>query len=167
MDKNKVKFVTLEELKNIDPSLINFMTFTDGTVAMVDSDKEDDESEEKDNNKNEMNQDEKEPDIQNDPNMYLNFESESENYEQNNNKVNNNYINNYNNNKKENNINNNYRINRNLYNANNQRLISNNKMYNQQNASFKYISCKNDNYKGFKYNNSNCPFCTKEKYKKK
>ena len=122
MDKNKVKFVTLEEIKNIEPSLIKFMTFIDGTVAMVDSDKEDEESEEKDNDKNEMNKDnmnqeEKEPDIQNDPNMYLNFESESETNIQNNNKINNNNMNNSNN-KKENNINNNYRINQNLYNAN-------------------------------------------------
>ena len=40
-------------------------------------------------------------------------------------------------------------------------------MNNQQNIFFKNISCKNDNYKGFKYNNSNCPFCMQEKYKKK
>ena len=45
MDKEKVRQVTLEELKNIDPKLINYMTFTDGTVAMVDSDDEGEDNE--------------------------------------------------------------------------------------------------------------------------
>ena len=43
MDQNKIKVVTLEELKKIDPSNINYMTFTDGSVAIINSDSEDEE----------------------------------------------------------------------------------------------------------------------------
>ena len=39
MDANKVRVVTLDEIRNLDPTLINYMTFTDGTVAIVNSDK--------------------------------------------------------------------------------------------------------------------------------
>ena len=38
MDKIKVKYITLDEMKNIDPSLIKSMTFTDGSVVIVNSD---------------------------------------------------------------------------------------------------------------------------------
>ena len=74
MDKIKVKYITLDEMKNIDPSLIKSMTFTDGSVALVNSDKED----EKISENKELNQEEKEPDIQNNPNMYINYDSEED-----------------------------------------------------------------------------------------
>ena len=74
MDKIKVKYITLDEMKNIDPSLIKSMTFTDGSVALVNSDKED----EKNSENKELNQEEKEPDIQNNPNMYINYDSEDD-----------------------------------------------------------------------------------------
>ena len=74
MDKIKVKYITLDEMKNIDPSLIKSMTFTDGSVALVNSDKED----EKNSENKELNQEEKEPDIQNNPNMYINYDSEED-----------------------------------------------------------------------------------------
>ena len=74
MDKIKVKYITLDEMKNIDPSLIKSMTFTDGSVALVNSDKED----EKISENKELNQEEKEPDIQNNPNMYINYDSEDD-----------------------------------------------------------------------------------------
>ena len=77
MDKNKIKIVTLEELKKIDPSLINCMTFKDGSVVMVNSDEEgDDEKGEIGNDL--FDKDEKQPDIQDDPNMNINFEEEEE-----------------------------------------------------------------------------------------
>ena len=74
MDNIKVKYITLDEMKNIDPSLIKSMTFTDGSVALVNSDKED----EKNTENKELNQEEKEPDIQNNPNMYINYDSEED-----------------------------------------------------------------------------------------
>ena len=40
MDRNKVRFMNIDELKNLDPSSITYMTFTDGTVAIVNSDSE-------------------------------------------------------------------------------------------------------------------------------
>lgn len=92
MDANKVRVVTLDEIRNLDPTLINYMTFTDGTVAIVNSDKEDEneeqlnkESKNEDLNKEEISQDdkqfdlkylcrgEKEPDVQKDANMYFHF----------------------------------------------------------------------------------------------
>ena len=80
MDKIKVKYITLDEIKNIDPSLINSMTFTDGSVAMINPDKEDEKKaiENKELNQDKFYQDEKEPDIQDNPNMYLNYESDEE-----------------------------------------------------------------------------------------
>ena len=81
MDKSKIKIVTLEELKQIDPSLINCMTFTDGSVVMVHSD-EDEEDNEKGKLSNDLfDKDEKQPDTQNDPNMNINFEENEENEE--------------------------------------------------------------------------------------
>ena len=78
MDKIKVKYITLDEMKNIDPSLIKSMTFTDGSVVMVNPDKEDEPKnfQNKELNQDIFNQDEKEPDIQDNPNMYLNYEPE-------------------------------------------------------------------------------------------
>ena len=78
MDKIKVKYITLDEMKNIDPSLIKSMTFTDGSVVMVNPDKEDESKnfQNKELNQDIFNQDEKEPDIQDNPNMYLNYEPE-------------------------------------------------------------------------------------------
>ena len=85
MDKIKVKYITLDEMKNIDPSLIKSMTFTDGSVVMVNPDKEDEPKNfQKELNQDIFNQDEKEPDIQDNPNMYLNYEPE-ENISPNNN----------------------------------------------------------------------------------
>ena len=78
MDKIKVKYITLDEMKNIDPSLIKSMTFTDGSVVMVNPDKEDEPKnfQNKELNQDIFNPDEKEPDIQDNPNMYLNYEPE-------------------------------------------------------------------------------------------
>ena len=78
MDKIKVKYIRLDEMKNIDPSLIKSMTFTDGSVVMVNPDKEDEPKnfQNKELNQDIFNQDEKEPDIQDNPNMYLNYEPE-------------------------------------------------------------------------------------------
>ena len=78
MDKIKVKYITLDEMKNIDPSLIKSMTFTDGSVVMVNPDKEDESKnfQNKELNQDIFNTDEKEPDIQDNPNMYLNYEPE-------------------------------------------------------------------------------------------
>ena len=86
MDKIKVKYITLDEMKNIDPSLIKSMTFTDGSVVMVNPDKEDEPKnfQNKELNQDIFNPDEKEPDIQDNPNIYLNYESD-ENISTNNN----------------------------------------------------------------------------------
>ena len=152
MDKNKIKFVTFDELKKIEPSLIKYMTFTDGSVAMVDSDKEEnDENEEL--NYELFNKEEKEPDIQSEPNMYLNF-GEVNNYKVEINHKNDISFQNYNNknrvhtvNKNENNnLNRNKNINykrrnQNILNSNNQNFIRPKKVdnYNQQNkASIKH-----------------------------
>ena len=78
MDKNKIKFVTLDELKKIDSSLINYMTFTDGSVAIVNSGNEDEHFNLGDLKNDPFSLNEKEPDIQNDPNMYMNFEEEND-----------------------------------------------------------------------------------------
>ena len=78
MDKNKIKFVTLDELKKIDSSLINYMTFTDGSVAIVNSGNEDEHFNLEDLKNDPFSLNEKEPDIQNDPNMYMNFEEEND-----------------------------------------------------------------------------------------
>ena len=43
--------ITLEELKKIDPSNINYMTFTDGSVAIINSDSEDEEKVQKEEKK--------------------------------------------------------------------------------------------------------------------
>ena len=117
MDKIKVKYITLDEMKNIDPSLIKSMTFTDGSVVMVNPDKEDEPKnfQNKELNQDIFNQDEKEPDIQDNPNMYLNYEPE-ENINTNTNlnkyqKVNNNQKRKYN--KQNQNINNKQNIRRN------------------------------------------------------
>ena len=74
MDKNKIKIVTLEELKKIDPSLINCMTFKDGSVVMVNSDEEGEDNEKGEISNDLFDKDEKQPDIQDDPNMNINFE---------------------------------------------------------------------------------------------
>jgi len=76
MDKEKVKIVTLEELKKVDPSHINSMTFTDGSVVMVNSDEEGDNNKPGNISNDLFDKDEKQPDIQNDPNMNINFEDE-------------------------------------------------------------------------------------------
>ena len=78
MDKNKIKIVTLEELKKLDPSLINCMTFKDGSVVMVNSDEEGDDDEKGEISNDLFDKDEKQPDIQDDPNMNINFEEEEE-----------------------------------------------------------------------------------------
>ena len=121
MDKIKVKYITLDEIKNIDPSLIKSMTFTDGSVAMVNSDDKEDKnkiSENKEINQDIFNQEEKEPDIQNNPNIDLNYDSEKD-------------INKYNNINKNQKINNNqqriyYTQNQNI-NINKQNIIPSNK----------------------------------------
>ena len=70
MDKNKIRIVTLDEMKQIDPSLINFMTFKDGSVVMINSDEEEDnDNENLELNNDLFNKEDKEPDIQNEPNM--------------------------------------------------------------------------------------------------
>ena len=105
MDANKVRVVTLDEIRNLDPTLINYMTFTDGTVAIVNSDKEDENEEQlnkksknEDLNKEEISQDdkqfdlkylcrgEKEPDVQKDANMYFHFGENEDDIEKDGNK---------------------------------------------------------------------------------
>jgi len=96
MDKNKVKIVTLEELRKIDPSHINSMTFTDGSVVMVNSDEEGDGNKAGQISNDLFDKEEKQPDIQNDVNMNINFEDEEVEQENGINKVSkNNFINEY------------------------------------------------------------------------
>jgi len=150
MDKNKVKIVTLEELRKIDPSHINSMTFTDGSVVMVNSDEEGDGNKAGQISNDLFDKDEKQPDIQNDVNMNINFEDEQDEQENGINKVSkNNFINEYiipsqNNYNKSSysNLRTNERINLNSnqnsnYNNINQKLlIPNNKNITQQRNSF-------------------------------
>ena len=150
MDKNKVKIVTLEELRKIDPSHINSMTFTDGSVVMVNSDEEGDGNKAGQISNDLFDKDEKQPDIQNDVNMNINFEDEEDEQENGINKVSkNNFINEYiipsqNNYNKSSysNLRTNERINLNSnqnsnYNNINQKiLISNNKNITHQRNSF-------------------------------
>ena len=146
MDKIKVKYITLDEMKNIDPSLIKSMTFTDGSVALVNSDKED----EKNTENKELNQEEKEPDIQNNPNMYINYDSEED-------------IN------KNKNINKYQRININqqrIYHMQNQNININKKQTNF-NTSYKITSINNDQNTKRNNNNKHCYSFQYEKYKKK
>ena len=146
MDKIKVKYITLDEMKNIDPSLIKSMTFTDGSVALVNSDKED----EKISENKELNQEEKEPDIQNNPNMYINYDSEDD-------------IN------KNKNINKYQRININqqrIYHMQNQNINTNKKQTNF-NASNKITSINNDQNTKRNNINKHCYSFQYEKYKKK
>ena len=146
MDKIKVKYITLDEMKNIDPSLIKSMTFTDGSVALVNSDKED----EKNTENKELNQEEKEPDIQNNPNMYINYDSEED-------------IN------KNKNINKYQRININqqrIYHMQNQNININKKQTNF-NTSNKITSINNDQNTKRNNINKHCYSFQYEKYKKK
>ena len=146
MDKIKVKYITLDEMKNIDPSLIKSMTFTDGSVALVNSDKED----EKNTENKELNQEEKEPDIQNNPNMYINYDSEED-------------IN------KNKNINKYQRININqqrIYHMQNQNININKKQTNF-NTSYKITSINNDQNTKRNNINKHCYSFQYEKYKKK
>ena len=146
MDKIKVKYITLDEMKNIDPSLIKSMTFTDGSVALVNSDKED----EKNTENKELNQEEKEPDIQNNPNMYINYDSEED-------------IN------KNKNINKYQRININqqrIYHMQNQ-IININKKQTNFNTSYKITSINNDQNTKRNNINKHCYSFQYEKYKKK
>ena len=146
MDKIKVKYITLDEMKNIDPSLIKSMTFTDGSVALVNSDKED----EKNSENKELNQEEKEPDIQNNPNMYINYDSEED-------------IN------KNKNINKYQRININqqrIYHMQNQNININKKQTNF-NTSYKITSINNDQNTKRNNINKHCYSFQYEKYKKK
>ena len=146
MDKIKVKYITLDEMKNIDPSLIKSMTFTDGSVALVNSDKED----EKNSENKELNQEEKEPDIQNNPNMYINYDSEED-------------IN------KNKNINKYQRININqqrIYHKQNQ-YININKKQTNFNTSYKITSINNDQNTKRNNINKHCYSFQYEKYKKK
>ena len=146
MDKIKVKYITLDEMKNIDPSLIKSMTFTDGSVALVNSDKED----EKNSENKELNQEEKEPDIQNNPNMYINYDSEED-------------IN------KNKNINKYQRININqqrIYHMQNQNININKKQSNF-NTSYKITSINNDQNTKRNNINKHCYSFQYEKYKKK
>ena len=146
MDKIKVKYITLDEMKNIDPSLIKSMTFTDGSVALVNSDKED----EKNSENKEINQEEKEPDIQNNPNMYINYDSEED-------------IN------KNKNINKYQRININqqrIYHMQNQNININKKQTNF-NTSYKITSINNDQNTKRNNINKHCYSFQYEKYKKK
>ena len=146
MDKIKVKYITLDEMKNIDPSLIKSMTFTDGSVALVNSDKED----EKNSENKELNQEEKEPDIQNNPNMYINYDSEED-------------IN------KNKNINKYQRININqqrIYHMQNQNININKKQTNF-NTSNKITSINNDQNTKRNNINKHCYSFQYEKYKKK
>ena len=146
MDKIKVKYITLDEMKNIDPSLIKSMTFTDGSVALVNSDKED----EKISENKELNQEEKEPDIQNNPNMYINYDSEED-------------IN------KNKSINKYQRININqqrIYHMQNQNINTNKKQTNF-NASNKITSINNDQNTKRNNINKHCYSFQYEKYKKK
>ena len=150
MDKNKVKIVTLEELRKIDPSHINSMTFTDGSVVMVNSDEEGDGNKAGQISNDLFDKDEKQPDIQNDVNMNINFEDEEDEQENGINKVSKNnftneYIipsqNNYNKSNysnlrtnEKNNLNSNQ--NSNYNNINQKILIPNNKNITQQRNSF-------------------------------
>ena len=146
MDKIKVKYITLDEMKNIDPSLIKSMTFTDGSVALINSDKED----EKNSENKELNQEEKEPDIQNNPNMYINYDSEED-------------IN------KNKNINKYQRININqqrIYHMQNQNININKKQTNF-NTSYKITSINNDQNTKRNNINKHCYSFQYEKYKKK
>ena len=146
MDNIKVKYITLDEMKNIDPSLIKSMTFTDGSVALVNSDKED----EKNSENKELNQEEKEPDIQNNPNMYINYDSEED-------------IN------KNKNINKYQRININqqrIYHMQNQNININKKQTNF-NTSYKITSINNDQNTKRNNINKHCYSFQYEKYKKK
>ena len=146
MDKIKVKYITLDEMKNIDPSLIKSMTFTDGSVALVNSDKED----EKISENKELNQEEKEPDIQNNPNMYINYDSEED-------------IN------KNKSINKYQRININqqrIYHMQNQNININKKQTNF-NTSNKITSINNDQNTKRNNINKHCYSFQYEKYKKK
>ena len=146
MDNIKVKYITLDEMKNIDPSLIKSMTFTDGSVALVNSDKED----EKNTENKELNQEEKEPDIQNNPNMYINYDSEED-------------IN------KNKNINKYQRININqqrIYHMQNQNININKKQTNF-NTSYKITSINNDQNTKRNNINKHCYSFQYEKYKKK
>ena len=146
MDKIKVKYITLDEMKNIDPSLIKSMTFTDGSVALVNSDKED----EKNSENKELNQEEKEPDIQNNPNMYINYDSEED-------------IN------KNKSINKYQRININqqrIYHMQNQNININKKQTNF-NTSNKITSINNDQNTKRNNINKHCYSFQYEKYKKK
>ena len=79
MDQNKIKVVTLEELKKIDPSNINYMTFTDGSVAIINSDSEDEEKVQKEEKKEkniEQNSEQKEINIIKE--QFINNEKESD-----------------------------------------------------------------------------------------
>ena len=146
MDKIKVKYITLDEMKNIDPSLIKSMTFTDGSVALVNSDKED----EKISENKELNQEEKEPDIQNNPNMYINYDSEED-------------IN------KNKSINKYQRININqqrIHHTQNQ-IININKKQTNFNTSYKITSINNDQNTKRNNINKHCYSFQYEKYKKK
>ena len=168
MDENKIKVVTLDEMKKIDPSLINCMTFTDGSVVMVNSDE--DESENLELNNDLFNKEEKEPDFQNDPNMYINFEKEEEeniikkedNYINKNKNKSANYLQNDNNNerkkynvRKNENDNLNRNQNRNYKQRNQKILISNNKNTTQQRNVFVSKVQNNISYDHSKPINSN------------
>ena len=153
MDKIKVKYITLDEIKNIDPSLIKSMTFTDGSVAMVNSDDKEDKnkiSENKEINQDIFNQEEKEPDIQNNPNIDLNYDSEED-------------INKYNNINKNQKINNNQQR---IYYTQNQNININKKQTNF-NTSNKITSINNDQNTKRNNINKHCYSFQYEKYKKK
>ena len=47
MNKDKVKEISTEDIKQFDPNLIKYMTFIDGTVAIIDSEDEDGNSQRK------------------------------------------------------------------------------------------------------------------------
>ena len=143
MDKIKVKYITLDEMKNIDPSLIKSMTFTDGSVVIVNSDNGDEKiiSDNKEINQYIYNQEEKEPDIQDNPNMYFDYDLEE-------------------------NINNNINKNKNQKINNNQQRI-----YYTQNLNIipTQKSMSNNNNQNIRHNNINTQGYSfqNEKYKKK
>ena len=143
MDKIKVKYITLDEMKNIDPSLIKSMTFTDGSVVIVNSDNGDEKiiSDNKEINQDIYNQEEKEPDIQDNPNMYFDYDLEE-------------------------NINNNINKNKNQKINNNQQRI-----YYTQNLNIipTQKSMSNNNNQNIRHNNINTQGYSfqNEKYKKK
>ena len=143
MDKIKVKYITLDEMKNIDPSLIKSMTFTDGSVVIVNSDNGDEKiiSDNKEINQDIFNQEEKEPDIQDNPNIYFDYDLEE-------------------------NINNNINKNKNQKINNNQQRI-----YYTQNLNIipTQKSMSNNNNQNIRHNNINTQGYSfqNEKYKKK